>query len=71
MQTEPNFHGADTDLPNGVPPRIQLPPALEQAQRGLVDLNERAITFVRERPVACLFGAVALGFIVGKIAARY
>lgn len=34
-------------------------------------LNDRALAFVRERPAACLVGAVALGFIVGKIASRY
>lgn len=34
-------------------------------------LNERTLEVVRERPILCLMGALAAGFVVGKIAARY
>lgn len=34
-------------------------------------LNERTQELVRERPVICLVGALTVGFVVGKIAARY
>jgi hypothetical protein len=44
---------------------------LEEARQNLVHLNERAMAFAREKPIPCLVGAVALGFIVGKIASRY
>lgn len=71
MQTAhdaPNHVGVDT--PFDAPPHIQLPPQVEKAQQALMDLNDRALVFVRERPLTCLAGAVALGFIVGKLAAR-
>lgn len=42
----------------------ELPP-------NLVRFNERALEVIRERPLASVLGAVALGYIVGKIAARY
>lgn len=44
---------------------------LQRAVASLNQLNERALTFARERPVTCIIGAVALGFVIGKIAARY
>ena len=44
---------------------------LAEARQTLTRVNERALAFARERPVTCLVGALALGFVVGKIAARY
>mgnify|MGYP001550303814 CR=1 FL=1 len=55
--------GQDVDAPvtpEGVEPLVSLN-----------RLNERALTFIRDRPVTCLVGALALGFVVGKIASRY
>lgn len=48
-----------------------LAPQLEEARQNLERLNERVMAFARERPVTCIVGALALGFVVGKIAARY
>ncbi len=48
----------------------RLGPKIEVAKRGLSDLNTRIKAFVRERPGVCLFGALALGFVVGRIASR-
>ena len=45
-------------------------PETREAARGLGDLNARIVNFIRQRPGACLFGALAFGFIVGKIASR-
>ena len=45
--------------------------SVQEAQENVARLNENALAFVRARPVACVVGAVALGFIIGKIAARY
>jgi hypothetical protein len=53
------------------PGRLELAPKLEEARQALVRLNDRALAFARERPATCILGAVALGFVVGKIAARY
>jgi hypothetical protein len=45
-------------------------PEIEEAARGLGDLNSRIVGFIRQRPGTCLLGALAFGFIVGKIASR-
>jgi hypothetical protein len=45
-------------------------PQIEEARRNLEDLNTRVVSFVRANPGTCLLGAVALGFIVGRIASR-
>jgi hypothetical protein len=44
--------------------------AVEQARAALDDSFESATTFIRERPIACLVGALALGYVVGKIASH-
>ena len=48
----------------------KLAPQLEEARRNLEDLNRRAQSFIKERPGTCLIGALAFGFIVGKLASR-
>lgn len=45
-------------------------PQIEQARENLTQINNRAITFIRQNPGTCLIGALAFGFIVGKIASR-
>ncbi|HSP81761.1 MAG TPA: hypothetical protein VLQ93_24795 [Myxococcaceae bacterium] len=45
-------------------------PQLEEARRNLEDLNQRVTDFIRANPGTCLLGAVAVGFIVGRIASR-
>ena len=47
-----------------------ITPRLEEAQEALGDLNRRFLAFARERPGTCIVGALALGFVIGKIAAR-
>jgi len=50
--------------------QARIAPQIEEARRNLTDLNQRAITFIKERPGTCLLGALAFGFIVGKLASR-
>ena len=45
-------------------------PQLDEARRNLEDLNSRAVSFIRANPGTCLLGAIAVGFIVGRIASR-
>jgi ElaB/YqjD/DUF883 family membrane-anchored ribosome-binding protein len=47
-----------------------LLPQLEDARRNLEDMNTRAMSFIRANPGTCLLGAVAVGFIIGRIASR-
>jgi len=43
---------------------------VEQARMFLEDINERMSAFVRERPGTALLSAVALGWVIGKIASK-
>ena len=45
-------------------------PQIDEARRNLEDLNSRAVGFIRANPGTCLLGAIAVGFIVGRIASR-
>jgi hypothetical protein len=42
----------------------------EHARLVFDDLNRRVVEFVRERPGTALVGALAVGWLVGKIASR-
>jgi ElaB/YqjD/DUF883 family membrane-anchored ribosome-binding protein len=48
----------------------RIVPQIDEARRNLVDLNNRVVSFIRANPGTCLLGAVAVGFLVGKIASR-
>jgi ElaB/YqjD/DUF883 family membrane-anchored ribosome-binding protein len=50
--------------------RERLGPQLEQAAERLTETNERVKSFIRENPGTCLLGAAALGFLIGRWAAR-
>lgn len=45
-------------------------PQIEDAKRRLTSLNDKAIDYIKENPGTCLVGAVALGYLIGKIARR-
>ncbi|AKF81004.1 hypothetical protein OWM54_04335 [Myxococcus sp. MISCRS1] len=48
----------------------QVLPQLDEARQNLVDMNHRVVSFIRANPGTCLLGAVAVGFLVGRIASR-
>ena len=48
----------------------RVAPQIDRARSDLADLNRRLASFIRENPGTCLLGALAFGFIVGKIASR-
>jgi ElaB/YqjD/DUF883 family membrane-anchored ribosome-binding protein len=50
--------------------QAQIQEAIENARAELDHYVSTAADFIRQRPVACVAGAVAIGFIVGKIASR-
>lgn len=45
-------------------------PQIAQARENFDQLNRRVTTFIKENPTTCLLGALAVGFLVGKIASR-
>lgn len=50
---------------------LQLPEqAVARVQAGLDEANRRFVGLVKERPGTVLVGAVAIGYVVGRLAAR-
>jgi len=45
-------------------------PQIDEAKRKLESMNTSAVSFIKENPGKCLVGAVALGYLIGKIASR-
>ncbi len=50
--------------------QAKLAPQIEQAREALGTFNEKAKAFIRERPGTCLLGALAVGYLVGRLASR-
>jgi ElaB/YqjD/DUF883 family membrane-anchored ribosome-binding protein len=50
--------------------RRRLRPRLREVRRRAEDLNDDVTAYVRDNPVKCLLGAVALGVLIGKAASR-
>lgn len=44
--------------------------AIEQTRAAVDHALETASDFIRERPIVCLAGAIALGYVIGKIVSR-
>ncbi len=40
------------------------------ARARLDDLNDRAVSFIKENPGLCIVGAVAAGYVIGRLASR-
>jgi len=64
MEITDQFQQAAHDIEDRVRPQI------EEAKRKLTDFNDQAITYVKANPGKCLLGAIAVGFIIGRIARR-
>ena len=45
-------------------------PQIEEAKRKISSLNESATAYIKANPGKCLIGAIAVGYLVGKIASR-
>lgn len=43
---------------------------VEELKERLQELNDRVKAFIRERPAACLVGAMAIGYVVARLARR-
>lgn len=48
----------------------ELNQAYDTTRARLDNLNDQAVDFIRENPGVCIVGAVALGYFVGRLAAR-
>lgn len=61
--TEP-LEQVASEIENRVLPQLQL------AKTKLVNLDAQVTTYIRANPGRCLLGAVAAGYLIGKIARR-
>jgi phage host-nuclease inhibitor protein Gam len=48
----------------------KVKPQIEDAKRKIEDLNDQVTTYIKANPGKCLLGAIAAGFIIGRIARR-
>jgi ElaB/YqjD/DUF883 family membrane-anchored ribosome-binding protein len=65
----PNGHGTA----GGILDNLNVEDAqqvIEQTRAAVDQAVETAADFIRERPILCLAGAVALGYVIGKIVSR-
>jgi ElaB/YqjD/DUF883 family membrane-anchored ribosome-binding protein len=45
-------------------------PQIEEAKRRFTSMSDSATTYIKANPGKCLVGAIAVGFLIGKIASR-
>jgi ElaB/YqjD/DUF883 family membrane-anchored ribosome-binding protein len=45
-------------------------PQIEEAKRRLSSLDETVTDYIKENPGKCLIGALAVGYLIGKIARK-
>jgi hypothetical protein len=43
-------------------------PKIEEAKQKLGRINGRIVGFIQDHPAACLLGAIALGYLVARVA---
>jgi ElaB/YqjD/DUF883 family membrane-anchored ribosome-binding protein len=48
----------------------RLRPKLDEATERFSTLNEEVTGYIKANPVKCLLGAIAVGFVIGKLARR-
>jgi hypothetical protein len=48
----------------------RIRPQIEEAKKKVGDINSQVTGYIKENPGKCLLGAIAAGFIIGRIARR-
>jgi ElaB/YqjD/DUF883 family membrane-anchored ribosome-binding protein len=48
----------------------RIRPQIDEAKKKVSDLNDRAVSYIKANPGKSLLGALAAGFIIGRIASR-
>ena len=62
--------GLEANLDEEERRRMEVEHYVERARAELDRYADRAASLIRERPVAAIAGAAALGFLIGRIASR-
>jgi len=73
MATEPQSGGNGQGAVSGILNNINVEDAqqmMEQTRAAVDHAVETAAEFIRERPIFCLAGAIAIGYVIGKIVSR-
>jgi len=45
-------------------------PQIEEARKRVSSMNDSAIAYIKENPGKCVVGAIAVGYLIGKLASR-
>jgi len=48
----------------------RVKPQIEEARRRMSSLNSSATAYIKENPGKCVIGAIAIGYVIGKLAGR-
>jgi ElaB/YqjD/DUF883 family membrane-anchored ribosome-binding protein len=64
METQSETHNGQTAAAGVMEDEVAA------ARKALEDFNQKAVSFIRERPGTCIAGAVLLGFVLGRLVSR-
>jgi ElaB/YqjD/DUF883 family membrane-anchored ribosome-binding protein len=64
METQSEVHNGQTGATEGYADEVAA------ARKALEDFNEKAVSFIRERPGTCVAGALLVGFVLGRMLSR-
>jgi ElaB/YqjD/DUF883 family membrane-anchored ribosome-binding protein len=48
----------------------RVKPQIEEARRRMSSLNSSATAYIKDNPGKCVIGAIAIGYLIGKLAGR-
>ena len=48
----------------------RVKPQIEEARRRMSSRNSSATAYIKENPGKCVIGAIAIGYLIGKLAGR-
>jgi ElaB/YqjD/DUF883 family membrane-anchored ribosome-binding protein len=66
-----NGHASEPNLVQKVVRQLPIDPeSADEIERRLLDTDRQVRSFVRENPTATVVGAVALGFLIGRMVTR-
>jgi ElaB/YqjD/DUF883 family membrane-anchored ribosome-binding protein len=64
METQTEAHNGESAAAGAVEDEVAA------ARKTPEEFNQKAVSFIRERPGTCIAGAVLLGFVLGRLVSR-
>lgn len=69
--TDPSVAGASIEARERLEQHYrEIERTYDDTRARIENLNERAVGFIRDNPGVCIMGALAAGFVVGRLASR-